>query len=96
VARAWLHVFDVEMTEKRKRALEARQKRGYDALGVMEGHLKANDFFAGGRYSIADISLFAYTHVADEGGFDLAGFPSVLAWLERVFSQTGYIPITQH
>ena len=96
VPRAWLHVFDVEMTEKRKRALETRQQRGYDALGVMEGHLKDNDFFTGGRYTIADISLYAYTHVADEGGFDLAGFPSVLAWLERVSSQPGYIPITQH
>jgi glutathione S-transferase len=96
VPRAWLHVFDVEMTEKRKRALETRQQRGYDALGVMEGHLKDNDFFAGGRYTIADISLYAYTHVADEGGFDLAGFPSVLAWLERVSSQPGYLPITQH
>jgi glutathione S-transferase len=84
------------MTEKRRSALEARQKRGYDALGVMEGHLKANDYFAAGRYSIADISLYAYTHVADEGGFDLAGFPSVLAWLERVSSQPGYIPIMQH
>ena len=96
VARAWLHVFDVEMTEKRKRALQTRQKLGYDALGVMDGHLKANDFFAAGCYSIADISLYAYTHVAEEGGFDLAGFPSVLAWLERVSSQPGYIPITQH
>jgi glutathione S-transferase len=96
VVRAWLHVFDVAMTEKQKSALEARQKRGYDALSVMEGHLKANDYFAAGRYSIADISLYAYTHVADEGGFDLAGFPSVLAWLERVSSQPGYIPISQH
>ncbi len=96
VARAWLHVFDVAMTERRRSALETRQKLGYDALGVMESHLKANDFFAGGRYSIADISLYAYTHVADEGGFDLDGFPAVLAWLERVSSQPGYIAITQH
>jgi glutathione S-transferase len=95
VARAWLHVFDVAMTEERRSALETKQKLGYDALGVMEGHLKANDFFAGGRYSIADIALYAYTHVAGEGGFDLAGFPAVLAWLERVSSQPGYIPITQ-
>ena len=95
VARAWLHVFDVEMTEERKAALEARQKRGYDALGVMEEHLERSDYFVGGRYSIADISLYAYTHVADEGGFDLGGYPAILAWLERVFSQPGYIPITR-
>ena len=95
VARAWLHVFDIEMTEERRAALEARQKRGYDALGVMETHLESNDYFVGGRYSIADIALYAYTHVADEGGFDVGGYPAILAWLERVSSQPGYIPITQ-
>ena len=95
VARAWLHVFDTEMTEERRTALEAKQKLGYDALGVMENHLKSNDHFVGDHYSIADIALYAYTHVADEGGFDLDGFPAVFAWLERVSSQPGYIPITQ-
>jgi glutathione S-transferase len=95
VARAWLHVFDVEMTEERRASLETRQKRGYDALGVMEGHLERNDYFVGGRYSVADIALYAYTHVADEGGFDLGGYPAILAWLERVSSQPGYIPITR-
>jgi glutathione S-transferase len=95
VARAWLHVFDTEMTEKRRTALEAKRKLGYAALGVMEKRLEGNDFFAGGRYSVADIALYAYTHVADEGGFDLEDFPAVRAWLERVSSQPGYIPITQ-
>ena len=95
VARAWLHVFDVEMTEEIRAALGARQKRGYDALGVMEEHLERNDYFVGGRYSVADIALYAYTHVADEGGFDLGGYPAILAWLERVSSQPKYIPITQ-
>ena len=95
VARAWLHVFDVEMTEERRSALETRQKHGYDALGVMEEHLGSNDYFVGGRYSVADITLYAYTHVADEGGFDLGGYPAILAWLERVSSQPGYIPITR-
>ena len=95
VARAWLHVFDVQMTEERRVALEERQKRGYGALGVMEEHLQSNDYFVGGRYSVADISLYAYTHVAGEGGFDLGDYPAILAWLERVSSQSGYIPITQ-
>jgi glutathione S-transferase len=95
VARAWLHVFDVQMTEERRATLEARQKLGYDALGVMEEHLERNHYFVGGRYSVADITLYAYTHVADEGGFDLDGFPAILAWLERVSAQPGYIPITQ-
>jgi glutathione S-transferase len=95
VARAWLHVFHTEMTEERRGALEVKQKRGYDALGIMEKHLEGRHFFVGGRYSVADIALYAYTHVADEGGFDLEDFPAVRAWLERVSSQPGYIPITQ-
>jgi glutathione S-transferase len=95
VARAWLHVFHTEMTEERLGALEAKQKLGYDALGVMEEHLEGRRFFVGGRYSVADVALYAYTHVADEGGFDLEGFPAVRAWLERVSSQPGYIPITE-
>ena len=95
VARAWLHVFDTEMTEERRTTLEAKQRLGYEALAVIEKHLKSNDYFVDGRYSIADIALYAYTHVADEGGFDLDGYPAILAWLERVSSQQGYIPITQ-
>jgi len=69
--------------------------RGYDALRVMEGHLKSREWFVGERYSVADIALYAYTHVATEGGFDLAGYPAVRAWLERVKSQPRHIPITQ-
>ena len=95
VARAWLHVFETEMTEERRGALEVKQKLGYDALGVMEKHLEGRQFFVGGRYSVADIALYAYTHVADEGGFDLEDFPAVCVWLERVSSQPGYILITQ-
>jgi glutathione S-transferase len=69
--------------------------RGYDAFGVMEGHLKSREWFVGERYSIADIALYAYTHVADEGGFDLARYPEIRAWLKRVKSQPRHIPITQ-
>jgi glutathione S-transferase len=69
--------------------------RGYDALAVMEGQLKSREWFVGERYSIADIALYAYTHVAGEGGFDLAAYPAIRAWLERVKSQPRYIPITQ-
>jgi glutathione S-transferase len=71
------------------------QKRvaGYAALGVMEGHLATADFFVGWRYSIADIALYAYTHVADQGGFDLGRFPAVTAWLGRVKTQPGHVPM---
>ena len=83
------------MTQERRLSLETKRKLGHDALGVMEEHLSENDFFVGDRYSIADIALYAYTHVAPEGGFDLGGFPAVRDWLGRVAAQPGYIPITQ-
>ena len=95
VARAWLHIFNTEMTEERRAMLETKRELGYDALGVMEKHLEGNDYFVGGRYSIADIALYAYTHVAGEGGFHLDGYPAILTWLDRISSQPEYIPITQ-
>ena len=75
--------------------IPARMERGYQALAVMERHLGDQDFFVGGRYSIADIALYAYTHVAEEGRFELARFPRVRAWLARVAAQPGHIPITE-
>ena len=60
----------------------------------MEGELTERDYFAGGSYSVADIALYAYTHVAGEGGFDLGRFPAIGRWLERVRSQPGHIGIT--
>ncbi|WP_293340341.1 glutathione S-transferase family protein [Microcoleus sp. CAWBG58] len=75
-------------------ALQQKQAPGYAALGVMEQHLEKNDFFVGDRYSIADIGLFAYTHVAGEGGFDLTGFGAIKNWIERIKNQHRYISIT--
>lgn len=68
--------------------------RGYAALDVMEQHLETRDFFVNNAYSIADIALYAYTHVAHEGGFDLSGYDSINAWLERCRERPGHIPIT--
>jgi len=62
----------------------------------MEKHLASRDFFVGESYTIADIALCANTHVAEEGGFKLAGFPRVSAWLERVRTRPGHIRITDH
>jgi glutathione S-transferase len=92
-ARFWVQHLGV--TEERRAALEQKRVLGHAALGVMEQHLASRAFFVGERYSIADIALYAYTHVADEGGFDLAPYPAVRAWLERVRSQARHIPITQ-
>jgi glutathione S-transferase len=78
----------------RRAELPDRLARGRAALDVMNTHLKSNPFFAGGRYTIADIALYAYTHVAEEGIHDLTAYPQVNAWLERVASQPQYIPIT--
>jgi glutathione S-transferase len=72
---------------------EQRRERGYTALGAMERHLDGLEYFVGDRYSIADIALYAYTHVAGEGGFDLAGYPAINGWLDRVASQPGHITI---
>jgi glutathione S-transferase len=92
VVRFWCHTGEAE---KRPEEVAARRTRGYDALAVMEDHLHHRDWFAAGRYTIADIALYAYTHVAHEGGFDLAPYPAVNAWLARVRSQPRHIPITQ-
>jgi glutathione S-transferase len=92
--RFWI-THEVEMTEDMRNALAQKRKLGYDALGVIEGHLEDREYFVGGRYTIADIALYAYTHVAGEGGFDLGGYPAVEAWLGRVASRPGHIPITK-
>ena len=73
--------------------LAERQRVGYLALDGLEGHLAGHEYLVGERYSIADIALYAYTHVADEGGFDLAPYPGIRAWLERVAAQPGHVPI---
>jgi glutathione S-transferase len=66
-------------------------EEGHRALGVMEKHIALHDFFAADRYTIADIALYAYTHVAHLCDFDLAAFPAVRAWLKRVASEPGHV-----
>ena len=85
----------LELTEERRALVESKRAPGYRALGVMEGHLADRSFFVARRFTIADIALYAYTHVADEGGFDLADFPAIRGWLARVAGQPRHIPITQ-
>ncbi|MEP7154696.1 MAG: glutathione S-transferase family protein [Betaproteobacteria bacterium] len=75
----------------REQQLQDRMAPGYAALQVMEKHLGSRLFFVGERYSIADIALYAYTHVASEGGFDLAPYPAVNAWLDRVGAEPCYV-----
>lgn len=68
-------------------------ERGRDALAVMEQHLQAHDWFSADRYGVADIALFAYTHNAADGGFDLARYPGIGRWLERVRARPGFVPM---
>ena len=77
----------------REASLQQKMAPGYKALQVMETHLQSRTFFVGERYSIADIALYAYTHVAHEGDFDLTDYPAVRAWLARVAAQPGYVAI---
>jgi glutathione S-transferase len=78
----------------RRAELPQRLERGRAALAVMDQHLDGRRFFVGERYSIADIALYAYTHVADEATLDLAPYPNVVAWLGRVADRPGHVPIT--
>lgn len=89
--RFW--VKHVEMDDKRMEAAAQKRELGYQALQVMDRHLADRTFFVAETYTIADIALFAYTHVAEEGGFDLSGFPNVNAWLDRVRRQPGWLPL---
>jgi glutathione S-transferase len=74
--------------------VETRRRAGDTALDAMERHLSGRAFHVGERFTIADIALYAYTHIAAEGGFDLAGYPVIRAWLDSVARQPGHVPIT--
>ena len=79
----------------RRADLPRLRERGNQALAVMETHLQSAAWFTGADYGIADIALFAYTDVAHQGGFDLATFPQVSAWLARVRATPGFVPMPE-
>ena len=92
-ARFWiasLHKSEQELGEK----LIEKRRNGHAALGVLEAGLAGREFLVGGRYTLADIALYAYTHVAPEGGFALDAYPAIRAWCARVAAQPGHVPIT--
>ena len=93
VARFWIH--SLGKREEWADRLQEKWQRGYQALAVMERHLADRRFFVADRYTIADIALYVYTHVAEEGDFDLAAYPKLRAWLDRVADQPGHVLITQ-
>jgi glutathione S-transferase len=69
-------------------------KGGVAALNAMDAHLTDRPYLVGDRYTIADIALYAYTHAAPEGGFELEPYPAIRAWIQRVMSEPGHVPIT--
>lgn len=79
------------MPAARRAEYEAKLKGGYRALELMNNHLQAHDFLVGGDCTIADLSLFAYTHVAPEGGFDLAPYTAILEWIDRIRALPGFV-----
>lgn len=92
--RFWLgHVGEDGLTDAQKSLIPSKRAGGDAALDLMEAHLGDCPFFVAGRLTLADVALFAYTHVAEEGGFDLANRPAIRAWITRISALPGHIPI---
>jgi len=92
VIRFWLHVLG-GVPVGQEVVYESKLAAGYKTLDAMEAHLDGREWLVGAASSLADISLYAYTHVAHEGGFEMARYPSIRAWLDRVAAMPGHVPI---
>jgi len=91
VARFWMTFVPKEKLREKEHLIPEWHAKGNAALAVMEDRLNKRDWFAGGAYSLADIALYAYTHCAGEGGFDLTKYPAVAAWLARVAATKNFV-----
>jgi glutathione S-transferase len=91
VARFWVAILG--QREERAAELEGKWQGGVRALDAIEGHLAGRDWLVGDSFSIADISVYAYTHVAEEGGFDLGPFAATRAWIDRIAARPRYVPM---
>jgi glutathione S-transferase len=92
--RFWLrYLGEDKLSEAQRASIPARRLAGEAALDLMDEHLRSARFFVGDRFTLADVALYAYTHAADEGGFDLDRWPAVQAWLARVAALPGHVPI---
>jgi glutathione S-transferase len=92
-ARFWLHSLKKTPLELGEKLVE-KQRLGHAALGVLEQGLAGREYLVAGRYTLADIGLYAYTHVAADGGFNLEPYPAVRAWCARIAGRPGHLPIT--
>ncbi len=91
-ARFWISIMP-EGRAEREAEIAVWHERGSKSLQLLDDHLSKNDFLVGGRYTVADIGLFGYTHVAGEGEFDMAKYPSVCKWIARVEGCDGHLPM---
>jgi glutathione S-transferase len=91
VVRHWRHLGT--LTPQQEAELPGRMAKGYQALDVMEKHLTGRRFFIGERCTTADIALYAYTHVAPEGGFDLGRYRAISDWFDRIAAEPGHVPL---
>lgn len=80
---------------ERQASLEEKKAGGYAALAVMQEQLQQHRFITGDQFNIADIALFAYTHVAGEGGFELEDYPAIREWIERIRGRPNFVPMTE-
>ena len=94
-AALWYLAYDSDLLPEERLHQAQKRPKGYAALDVMERHLKDHEFFVGDRFTIADIALYAYTHVAHEGGFDLASYSAIDAWFKRIEALPNYVTIEQ-
>jgi glutathione S-transferase len=93
--RYWISIKKISPKDPEYLQVEPKKSQGYAALSVMESHLKDNEYFVGNAYSIADIALYAYTHVAQEGDFDLQPYPAINSWLKRVARKPNHVKIDE-
>ena len=92
--RFWMNWVGIDrLTDLQRSQMPVKRKLGNEALQLMDGHLAGREWFVGDAMSLADICLFAYTHVADEADFDLQLYPNVIAWMERIMTQPGHVPL---
>ena len=84
---------EANFTDLQHANLPGKRAAGEAALQLMEEHLAQHEWFAGGQFTVADIALYAYTHVCEDGGFVLSDYPQIQAWIARVAAQPGHIPI---
>ena len=94
--RFWLrHVGLEALTAAQRMQITGKRETGLAALALMDDRLDNHPFLAADRFTVADICLFAYTHVADEADFDLEAFPAVIAWMERIMTMPGYVSMDE-